>query len=91
MLRHDGALSTLYAYASMLPAGFPMDAIRCIGKKPPDMIGLPISKPSRVVLDFFWSCRLSVIADREWEGGRKREKPGFLLLAERAEPSSLVH
>ena len=69
----------------------PMDAIRCIGKKPPDMIGLPISKPSRMVLDFFWSCRLSVIADREWEGGRKREKPGFLLLAERAEPSSLVH
>lgn len=44
---------------------FPIDAIRRIGKKPPDMIGLPISKPSRVVLDFFWSCRSSVIADRE--------------------------
>lgn len=64
-----------------------MDAIRRIGKKPPDMIGFPTSKPSRMVLDFF--C-LSVIADREW-GVRRREKPGFLLLAERAEPSSLVH
>lgn len=30
-----------------------MDVRRRIGKKPPDMIGLPISKPSRVVLDFF--------------------------------------
>lgn len=57
MLRRDGVLSTLYAYASMLPAGF---SGRRIGKKPPDMIGLPISKPSRVVLDFFFdrvACR----------------------------------
>lgn len=72
-----------------------MDAIRRIGKKPPGMIGHPTSKPRRVVLDFFlfffWSCRLSVIADGAGRGKCKREKTGFLLLAERAEPSSLVH
>lgn len=81
MLRHDGALSTLYAYASMSRQDFPMDAIRCIGKKPPDMIGLPISKPSRVVLDFFWSCRLSVIADRE--GGGEKEGKAWILIISR--------